>query len=115
GDLAADTIVVMDVRREQMLLRNRSKKWMQKWQQDIPVLQLTDTERRRLERDDWLLLAAFIDRLPMLQKDKRYELSRQIAPRLAAKIQFADWEQFKSRPVAFLAGLYFLVEDDWSM
>ncbi|SDD40462.1 Uncharacterized membrane protein YckC, RDD family [Paenibacillus sp. UNCCL117] len=114
GDLAAGTLVVRDLRADQLAQRQRTEKWLRQWKQPRLQLELAEAERRRVDREDWLLLASFVERLPTLGPMKRDELAWQIAQRLAAKLEL-DPQLYARGPVAFLIALYEQLSEEWTL
>ncbi|WP_159882153.1 RDD family protein [Paenibacillus puerhi] len=114
GDLAAGTLVIRDTRADQLALRRRTEKWLRKWREPRPELQLSETERSRIEREDWLLLSSFVERLPSLDRMKREALAWQIAQRIAARLEL-DARLYASGPAAFLIVLYEQLSEDWTL
>ncbi|MED4602230.1 RDD family protein [Paenibacillus validus] len=115
GDLAAGTLVVRDTRREQLHRRRQTEKWLnQREMAGRPNLSLTELQRRRVEREDWLLLSAYVERIPSLTRIKRDALAAEIAGRLAAKLELEAELRFVSAE-AFLMELYVLLAGEWTL
>lgn len=115
GDLAAGTIVVRDLEHERRRIRHRTQKWLDKWRmQHRFSLTIPDAARGKVEREDWLLLAAYAERLPSLDRRKRDELAWRITQRLLRKLEL-DLNPYTLYPAAFLVELYILLSEEWSL
>ncbi|MGF9917354.1 RDD family protein [Paenibacillus ehimensis] len=115
GDLAAGTLVIRDLQHERLHLRKRTQKWLAKHRIRLPYeLKLSEAFRRRIEREDWLLLSTFVERLPSLDKFKREELARQVAERLGTKLEL-ERELYAAQSTAFLIELYVQLSEEWSL
>ncbi|MEK8132285.1 RDD family protein [Paenibacillus filicis] len=114
GDLAAGTLVIRDTRADQLALRRRTGKWLSKWNESRPALELSEADRRKIEREDWLLLSSFIERLPTLDWMKREELAWKIAQRFTDKLGSGPGF-YGSSATAYLIVLYEQLSEEWTL
>ncbi|MED4163712.1 RDD family protein [Halalkalibacterium halodurans] len=114
GDVAAGTVVVRDVQHARERRKLRAKKWIQRFKANRSVnMQLPEHVEKKLEREDWQLLQAYIERLPSLHKSKRKELAQRMAGHFCEKLELD--QALMERPVSFLISLYEKGYEDWSI
>ncbi|WP_281886448.1 RDD family protein [Paenibacillus sp. YYML68] len=115
GDVAAGTIVVQDMRWDKLTQRRRMERWLQKWRaEERPELILTDSMRRRFEREDWIVLSSFVERLPSLLPAKRQQFAETIAAKLAHKLEL-EQSLYEAAPTGFLIALYEQFSEEWTL
>jgi hypothetical protein len=113
GDLAAGTIVVRDLQHEELRKRKQVQKWLKRFKEKHEIqIPLPDTVQESIEREDWLLLSRFIERLPSLEKQKAEELSRVLALRLGTNLMLDQNLMMKYHPTVFLVALYEKLNED---
>jgi hypothetical protein len=85
------------------------------WKEPLPELELTDAQKSKLSREDWLMLATFMERLPNLTKTKLAEISLQLATHLSKKLNMSVSGEYLGTPSAFLIVLYKQMRQDWEI
>jgi uncharacterized RDD family membrane protein YckC len=115
GDMLAGTVVVFDSMRNRAKLQKKLEKTLKEWKGSLFELEITDAQKSKLSREDWLMLATFIERLPKLTETKLDEISFQLAAHLLKKLHFTETELYLRTPVAFLIVLYKQVRQDWEI
>jgi len=115
GDLAAGTLVVLDAQHEREVNRKRLDKWLRKRYPRLTVTLVLDNQARNtILREDWLLLSAFVERLPYLDNQLSYTMAHEIASRLSPRLgirpnsSVVETEQF-------LIELYLLLREEWAL
>jgi uncharacterized RDD family membrane protein YckC len=115
GDMLAGTVVVIDSTRNRGKLQKKLEKTLKQWKEPLPELELTDAQKSKLSREDWLMLATFMERLPNLTKTKLAEISLQLATHLSKKLNMSVSGEYLGTPSAFLIVLYKQMRQDWEI
>ncbi|MDB5054220.1 MAG: hypothetical protein JWM44_2270 [Bacilli bacterium] len=113
GDLLAGTVVIIDIKRDRHKKQRRIVKTIAKSKDDSIELTISEAQKTKLTREDWLMLATFMERLPHLTKKKRAEISDQMAIHLLRKMSFADEELYKKVSTSFLIAVYQQLKEEW--
>ncbi|RAV16434.1 RDD family protein [Paenibacillus contaminans] len=114
GDMAAGTIVVVELQRDRLKRRRIVDKALEQWRPYVPDTPLSETARQQVGHEDWRLLSAYMERLPSLTDNKAAELGAPIARHLKAKLEAVE----SLRPMddrAFLIWLYVQLRDEWEV
>jgi uncharacterized RDD family membrane protein YckC len=114
GDMAAGTVIAYDSTKERLSLKKNIEKELAKRQESLPAIDPSNDFKTPLNRSDWQLLAAFMERLPVLSPAKSEELGQQLAGYLLTKMN-VDKNLVAQNPVSFLAAVYLKVRDEWDM
>lgn len=116
GDLAAGTIVVHDRRDNKARARARLEKWLRK--RAVPTYLNIHLEpstlRGAITREDWVLVENYVERMPTLNRYKRYELAWHLAARLGGKLQIVENAQLRD-PESFMIQLYYQLYEEWAL
>jgi uncharacterized RDD family membrane protein YckC len=115
GDMLAGTIVVMDPTRNRVKLQRQLDKTILQWKENLHEFEITDSQKSNLTREDWLLLATFIERLPKLLGNKLDDISLKLAAHLTAKLKLSESQQYLGSPASFLIVLYKQIKADWEI
>ncbi|SEP00569.1 RDD family protein [Paenibacillus sp. OV219] len=112
GDMVAGTIVVVEVQRDWLKQKKRVDQEVQKLGSSLPAVSLAEEHRRLIEHGDWVLLSAYVDRLPHMTEAKSNEYGAQIKRHFAAKLtggpQLGDDR-------TYLIWLYTQLRDEWEI
>ncbi|NPV91978.1 MAG: RDD family protein [Firmicutes bacterium] len=115
GDMVAGTILVVDPTRERLAARRGVDKEIEKLRPDLPRLDLREEMRQSVTREEWRMLAAFIERLPTLSPEKSREYGRQMADYFEQRLDLKTEGGQPGNRVAFLAALYLILKQDWGV
>jgi uncharacterized RDD family membrane protein YckC len=110
GDMVAGTIVVSEAGTGAISSRKERKGIDQ-----YAPLELTESQKQAITREDWQLLSSYISRLPSLTNERKRELGEQIAKRFADKLNWSDPAQVQGDPIVFLQRLYHQLRDEWQL
>ncbi|MEK4341399.1 RDD family protein [Brevibacillus sp. FSL L8-0710] len=113
GDLVAGTIVVVEEGAARTRFRGRWGRQVERWKAEAPPVLLDERQKRAITREDWNLLATFVDRLPSLSEGKRIELAMQIVRRICTRIDWPDGQAAEAHPVGFVLRLYEQLKHEW--
>lgn len=117
GDMVAGTVVVFEEGRQISRKRRRIEKALAGW--IVPPLDLSEEQRRRISREDWSMLEAWIERLPDLPPARQEVLGARLAKHLRDRLEGAsagaDGRSGSGGSAEFLIGLYRAIRDEWEM
>ncbi|RXZ76678.1 RDD family protein [Paenibacillaceae bacterium] len=116
GDLAAGTIVVRDLQQERLRSRAKTDKWLQNWRKQWATSSqaIPDNAQSIIDREDWLLLSAFVERLPSMTSRRQMDLGWSLATLLGNKLQI-DRNIYARAPLPFLIDLYEVLRAEWEV
>ena len=115
GDMLAGTVVVIDAARNRGKQQKSIEKTYIEWQDSLFELDITDAQASNLSREDWVMLATFMERLPNLTETKLSQISYQLATHLIKKLNLSNSELMLRTPSAFLIVLYKRLRQDWEI
>ncbi|NGQ93847.1 RDD family protein [Brevibacillus sp. SYP-B805] len=115
GDMVAGTIVVQESGSAGRAGKKRLEKELQRWNPQQLGIRLHVEEKGRMDRKDWHMLAAFIERLPLLADERKRELGRRLATHLVEKGIIRDRELAAREPVRLLIAVYEEVKEEWQL
>ena len=121
GDLLAGTVVVMDGStnrpKQQLQLDRKRNKRLVKMSRGEGVspydLVLTEFQKVKLNREDWQLLATFMERIPTLTDKKLSEISLQVADHFLRKMVIEEADLYLKQPISFLIALHGELQEEW--
>jgi uncharacterized RDD family membrane protein YckC len=118
GDMIAKTIVVIDHDRQKKSGSKQKQKLLKKYAGSLPDLQLSEHARQKITRDEWQLLATWVERYLSMNKEKKQMLSMQLAKRFDQIIADDSQNGYDrslptERPVEFLLAVYLQLREDW--
>ncbi|WP_409343157.1 RDD family protein [Paenibacillus sp. MBLB4367] len=114
GDMAAGTIVVVEQQRDRLKRRRVVDRSLEAWLPSLPHAALSETDRQLVGHDDWLLLSAYIERLPDLTSHRAVELGAPIARHFRTKLGLADLHMLEHDQV-YLVWLYRQLREEWEV
>lgn len=112
GDMAAGTIVVMEMQRDRLKRKRELERVLEKWQGSMPNVELSTEARVLVEHNDWRLLAAYIERLPSLTEHKALELCLPIAQHFMTKLSPTGAPRLSNHQT-YLVWLYDQLREEW--
>jgi len=113
GDMVAGTIVVVEKEKERLKLRKKIDKRIDRVRMSLPRHQLDEESRRAFAYSDWVLLAAWAERLPFVSPERLAQLGRPIAQHFAGRIGIA--KEIAPNDTLFLIWLYEQLRRDWEV
>jgi uncharacterized RDD family membrane protein YckC len=113
GDMVAGTIVVIEARFERMKRRKQMDKAISRKNYPVVAIEIEETKRQEITVKDWLLLQAWVERIPTMSNGRLIELAVPIAHYFAKKLE--QDLGFTQDPAAYLAGLYEKLRNDWEV
>ncbi|WP_127580522.1 RDD family protein [Paenibacillus koleovorans] len=114
GDMVAGTIVVVEKETERLKLRRKVDKQIDKWRDLLPQKELGAESRKAIAYADWMLLAAWAERLPFVTSDRIGELAYPIAQHFADKMGIARYV-LAANDTVFLIWLYLELRGEWEV
>jgi len=113
GDMVAGTIVVVEKEKERLKLRQKIDKRVNWLRVSLPRQELDEESRKAIGYSDWVLLAAWAERLPFVSPERLAQLGRPIAQHFAGKIGVA--KEIAPNDTVFLIWLYEQLRGDWEV
>ncbi|TVX99812.1 RDD family protein [Cohnella terricola] len=113
GDMVAGTIVVVEKEKERLKLRRKIDKRVDWMRVSLPRQELDEESRKAIAYSDWVLLAAWAERLPFVSPERLAYLGRPIAQHFAGKIVVA--KEIAPNDTVFLIWLYEQLRGDWEV
>jgi len=114
GDMVAGTIVVVEKEKERLKLRKKIDKRVNEWRQTLPQKELEAEGRKAIVYSDWVLLAAWAERLPFVPSERLAELGRPIAQHLEGRTGIAR-DSIAPNDTVYLIWLYEQLRGDWEV
>jgi uncharacterized RDD family membrane protein YckC len=115
GDMLAGTVVVIDLIRDRKKQQKQMEKLLDSWNDFLPDFVVTDAQKSKMTREDWIMLSTFMERLPRLTKVKLSEISQRLATHLFQKLEIKGLELDFNKPTTFLIVLYKQTREDWEI
>jgi uncharacterized RDD family membrane protein YckC len=115
GDMLAGTVVVIDLIRNRKKQQKQMEKLLNRWNDFLPDFVVTDAQKSKMTREDWIMLSTFMERLPRLTKVKLSEISQRLATHLFQKLEIKGLELDFNKPTTFLIVLYKQTREDWEI
>jgi len=113
GDLVAGTLVVREGKSRVSAGNKRLAKEWDRWKTDHVTVNLDQEARDRMDHKDWLILSAFLERLPLLSEEKKRQLGFQMAVHFYEKGIGNNRTVAETKSIPFLLAVYEQVKDDW--
>lgn len=113
GDMVAGTIVVVEKEKERLKLRKKINKQIDRWRVSLPRQQLDEGSRRAVAYSDWVLLAAWAERLPFVSPQRLAQLGQPISQHFASRIGVA--KDIAASDTIYLISLYEQLRGDWEV
>lgn len=115
GDLLAGTVVVYDTAGERGRRNKRTNKVIERRRASLPDFALEERHKRLVNREDWLLLRTFIDRLELMDGYSLRTIAPQIVSHFTAKLELSPGELPALPPEDVLVALYEQLRGDWEL
>ncbi|XID91566.1 RDD family protein [Paenibacillaceae bacterium WGS1546] len=113
GDMVAGTIVVVEKEKERLKLRQKIDKRVNGMRVSLPRQELDEESCKAIAYSDWVLLAAWAERLPFVSPERLAQLGRPIAQHFASKIGVG--KEIAPNDTVFLIWLYEQLRGEWEV
>ncbi|MCD1261106.1 RDD family protein [Paenibacillus athensensis] len=115
GDMVAGTIVVLERQDERRKRQRLIGKELALWATRLPELGDSAPFGESISPEDWRLLQAWAERVPVMHKPSLARWSQPIAAHFAAKLGHDHHPQLLDDPIAYLLALYKSLREDWEV
>ncbi|MFC0211264.1 RDD family protein [Paenibacillus chartarius] len=112
GDMVAGTVVIVEQQRERQKRRQRIDNALWRWAQVAPPFQLGEEQRSRISTEEWELLSAWVDYVPVMPQERLGALAEPMVEHLERKL---EQPRGTVDAVSYLVIVYLQIRTEWDV